>query len=351
MRRPHPMTDSWAVAEEIAAKDLNNLYLTSSYFTDPERYRAFCALYAVMRVVDDRIDDMPSRRQLTAGDRKREHAVVDAWHQALAGTPESTPTGEQVAGCDAPQARDLLHAASEAMRRFPVPFCLWDNFFAAMHQDIESPRFATYEDFLGYTEGASVAPTTIYLYLICASPAAAGEPYYPPPDFDLIACGRALGVFAYLGHILRDLTQDLTTGEEGLLYLAADDMRAHGVSEAMLRADTARKRASEPVLALVRALVERSRAAHSQGRELLLPLASRLAPDRAFIIELIVTIYERVIAKIAAHGYDPFRGDHRLTAAEKQRIVRDTAARVGYRLPALKSLVIGARARRARKSG
>ncbi len=345
------MTDFWAVAEEIAAKDLNNLYLTSSYFTDPERYRAFCALYAVMRIVDDRIDDIPSRRQFTAADREREHAVVHAWHRALTGTPESTPTAGQIAGCDTPQARDLLHAASEAMRLFPVPFRLWDNFFAAMHQDIECPRFATYRDFLDYTEGASVAPTTIYLYLICASPAAAGEPYRPPPDFEIIDCGRALGTFAYLGHILRDLAQDLATGEEGLLYLAADDMEARGVNEAILRADATRKRASEPVLALVRALVERSWAAHREGRELLRPLAGRLAPDRAFIIELIVTIYERVIAKIAACNYDPLRGDHRLTMAEKQRIVRDTAARVGYRLPALKSLVIGARARRAGKSG
>ena len=111
----------------------------------------------------------------------------------------------------------------------------------------------------------------------------------------------------------RAVATDLATGDEGLLYLAADDLVAHGVSEAMLRADAARRRAGEPLLALVRTLVERSRAAHREGRELLRPLVGRLAPDCAFIIELIVTIYERVIAKIVACGHDPMRGEHRLT--------------------------------------
>lgn len=351
MTRSRKGDGPWAAAERIAARDLNNLYLTSCFFADSRRYYAFCALYAVMRVVDDRIDAIPSRRRLTAGSREEEHAVVAAWHEALAAAhaKDRNLSSEVIARCDTPEAGELIDAATEALRDFPVPYSLWDNFFAAMHQDIDSERFATYDQFLDYAEGASVAPTTIYLYLIAARPDAAGESYQVPEDFDLIACGRALGVFAYLGHILRDLTLDLATGERGLLYLAADDMAEHGVNEAMLHADAARGRASEPVVALVRTLVEKARARHREGRELLRPLAGGLAPDCAFIIELIVTIYEQVLEKIVACGFDPMHEDHRLTRKEKQSIIRDTAKRVGYRSATLKTLALGARALRVRR--
>jgi hypothetical protein len=32
-----------------------NLYRTSCFFRDMERHRAFCAQYAIMRLVDDRV--------------------------------------------------------------------------------------------------------------------------------------------------------------------------------------------------------------------------------------------------------------------------------------------------------
>ena len=55
---PGSLSGTDGTAEAIAAIDFNNLYRTSCYFVDPERYRAFCALYAIMRVVDDRVDEV-----------------------------------------------------------------------------------------------------------------------------------------------------------------------------------------------------------------------------------------------------------------------------------------------------
>ncbi|MCP3957324.1 MAG: squalene/phytoene synthase family protein [bacterium] len=332
MKQPHgPLTGPWGAAERIAAKDLNNLYLTSCFFADPERYRAFCALYAVMRVVDDRIDDIPSRQELGAADREREHSIVRAWHEALEHARNaSRPTAEEIVRCANPEASELIHAVTRSMQHFPVPFRLWANFFAAMHQDLNSARFATYEDFLRYAEGASVAPTTIYLYLIVADRKTPADPYHVPPGFDLIACGRQLGIFAYLGHILRDLTQDLATGTEGLVYLAEAEMAAHGISEETLRIDMERGHASEPLKALVQTVVQRSWDACDQGRELLRPLDGQLPQDRAFILELIITIYRKLNEKLIDCDYDPIVGDHHLTLEEKQRIARETAQRVGY---------------------
>ncbi len=333
---PGSLSGRFALAETIAAKDLNNLYLTSCYFEDGARYKAFCALYAVMRVVDDRIDSIPSRQQLSQAERQAEHAVVDGWRELLDRAVEdpTQPFPEAARRCEFEQAEDLLAAAGESMALFPLPSSLWRNFFAAMHLDIDQHRFDSYDQFLGYAEGATVAPTTIYLYLIAAR-LGEGERYLPPAGFDLIGCGRQLGLFAYLAHILRDLSFDLSTGDEGLLYLARDDMERHGVSEEMLFSDLKRCQSSLSVRALVAELVERARSAAAAGRRLAAPLADQLSSDCSFILELIIVVYERVLGKIVDCEYDPLRGGHRLTMEEKAELVERVAMSSGMEPPAM----------------
>lgn len=101
------------MAEEIAAADRNNLYISSRFFTDPEKYSAFCAFYAVMRVVDDRIDDLPSRTGLSAEDRRAEHDVVRAWEEGVAACYADRPPDQSTLDrCAHGQARALLDAVA-----------------------------------------------------------------------------------------------------------------------------------------------------------------------------------------------------------------------------------------------
>ncbi len=200
-----------------------------------------------------------------------------------------------------------------------------------MHADVDQARFATYAEFLAYTEGASVAPTTIYLYLLAAQRAGEG-PYLLPPGFDLIGCGRHLGTFAYLAHILRDLAEDLEATAEGLIYVASEDLAAHGLGEAALREDLAAGAARPGLRALVAELAARAREHLAAGKALLRPLEGRLSPDCEFILELIVTLYDQILRRIEEQDHDPMRGTHQLTLEQKHEIARDVAARVGFPL-------------------
>ena len=71
------------VTEAIASRDYNNLYITSSFFKDRNKYKAFCAFYAVMRIVDNRIDNLPQSVKQNTESQKRELKVVDAWEQVV----------------------------------------------------------------------------------------------------------------------------------------------------------------------------------------------------------------------------------------------------------------------------
>lgn len=305
-----------AVAEAIAARDHNDLFRTSCFFQDPERYAAFCAQYAVMRTVDDRVDALPSRGDLSPATLAEERAVVAAWRDAVAAIYRG----------DVPEDNGLMQALAAALDRFPVPACLWSNFFAAMLRDVDRARFATYRDFIDYAEGAAAAPTTIYLYMLTARQVAdttVGLRYRPPAGFDLIHCGRALGLFAYLAHILRDLPDDVATGRDGLVYFSLEDMRRHRLTEAMLREDRLAGRSRDRLRDLVAEIAQRSRIALADGRRHLHALNGNVSADCAFILRLIVTLYERLLDKIEASNFDPMAGRHRLTAAEKEAIVAE----------------------------
>ncbi|HSL83504.1 MAG TPA: hypothetical protein VLF66_12075, partial [Thermoanaerobaculia bacterium] len=80
-----PLREAYSQAETIAARDLNNLYLTSRFFADPNRFRAFCVFYAVMRLVDDRVDELCARRGVPEAEREGVAAEVEAWRLAVEG--------------------------------------------------------------------------------------------------------------------------------------------------------------------------------------------------------------------------------------------------------------------------
>ena len=330
---PGSLTGVYTTAESIASKDLNNLYRTSCYFTDPGKYRAFCALYAVMRIVDDRIDEVLSEKEISEEGKRREEGILEAWHRivssCLAGLP---PDDEALQGSDCRQIDELLTTFLEALELFPVPASLWENFFHSMRWDLEQRGFGTYAEFVEYAEGASVAPATIYLYLITASRSGEDQAYRPPEGFDLIQCGRDLGLFAYLAHIMRDLSRDLSAGERGLLYLTAEDMAAYGVTEQTLSTDLESGSASEPLRSLIQDLIQRAWTSVCQGRLHMQTLEKKLDTDCMFVLELIVRIYEEVIEKIVSCSYDVMTDRHRLTDLEKMQVAVKTAESMGLTL-------------------
>lgn len=152
-----------------------------------------------------------------------------------------------------------------------------------------------------------------------------------PAGCDIMACGRQLGLFAYLGHIVRDLAEDLRRGDNGLIYISAEDMAAYEVSEELLLADAQRGRASRPTRRLVADLLARAKSFLDSGRSAISRLSDHLDTDCEFILELIVTLYEMVIKKIEAHAFDSMGKEHRLTTEEKEAIVNEVARRVGFR--------------------
>ena len=315
------LLDALKDAERVASKDRSNLYVVSQFFEDRLRYDAFIAMYAVMRLVDDLVDDVMDKALLSDEARDELLGEIDHWEQRVRAAYVGVGMSDPI---------DIAFAA--AVKTFPVPIELWLSFLDAMRFDVRKPRFSDFDEFLEYCEGATVAPTAIYVYLLTARERPRGR--YLVTDFDFVECGRQLGRFAYVAHVLRDVRPDLGVGQMGLVYLSMADLRAHCLSESELHAladgcasPATRTRWSELVLDIC----GRADEMRKHGAGLAQTVWDRLPADCGFIFRLIVGTYSELLDRIAADPACVFRTESVLSEADKFAALRAAADASGYR--------------------
>jgi phytoene synthase len=296
------------LCEEIAAKDRSNLYRVSLLFEDRARYDAFIAMYALMRVIDDRVDSFPDKYALSEASRRLLLAELDAYEEQI----ESAYRGDPCS--------PLSTALCAAIETFPVPASLWSLFLRAMRFDVTSPRFVDYPEFLSYSEGATCAPTSIYLYLLAST---RDERNVYRCTFDFEQCGRDLGLFAYLCHILRDFVRDLSVGERGLVYVSQADLLAHDLSESCLREMVARGEADDRFCRLVRALCQRAAVYQKRGTATALAQRPFLDADCAVILTLIISMYSTLLERIEEDPTRILRGGCSLSDEDHTRLMAE----------------------------
>lgn len=174
-------------------------------FWEDDRYEAFKICYRSMRVIDDLVDDRKASGHVMPEIEKEQFGKIIAdWLRAF----------EQKEAYDS-FMRDLLGIK----QKFQIPSWPWERLAKAMLYDLDHNGFADFAAFLRYTEGAAIAPGSIFMHL-CGVQSDNGV--YSVPPFDVRRAARPLAVFSYLVHIVRDFEKDQ---KRGLNYYADDILR------------------------------------------------------------------------------------------------------------------------------
>ena len=292
---PPQLVMAYSVCKGITRAAAKNFYY--AFLALPRRKReALCAVYAFMRTCDDITDDST----LSLPDRRQKLDIwLDALHRAQQGQPTDDP---------------ILLALIDAQRRFSIPAGLLDELAHGTAMDVAQKD----EESSAHTTGApgltiqykTFDDLRLYCYrvasvvgLVCIHIFGYRDPAAEP-------LAERCGLAFQLTNIIRDVKEDASMGR---IYLPEEDLAKFGLSASELLAtpDPVRFR---PLLALE---ADRARAFYASGDALI----SFVSEDSQPALWVLVTIYRRLLEKIAQKQYDVFTAKISLSTWEKVRIL------------------------------
>jgi phytoene synthase len=281
---------AYSVCRHIARSAARNFYYGFVVLPRPKR-NALSAVYAFMRRCDDITDD----NTLSLYDRRNKLAEwLDAVHRAFAGQPTDEP---------------VLLALTDAQRRYQIPVGLLDQLAYGTAVDVEQEpapaetsatlgiRYRTFEELRQYCYGVASVVGLVCIRIFG----------YRDPSAEPLA--ERCGVAFQLTNIIRDVKEDAAMGR---LYFPEDDLAQFGLSAADFTSpDVSRLR---PLLAME---ADRARDFYGSGEE----LVHLVNEDSQPALWVLITIYRRLLEKIALRQYDVFSERVRLSASEKLTIL------------------------------
>jgi phytoene synthase len=242
--------------QAITRRSASNLALAFVLLPRPQR-DAMAALYAFCRAVDDVADE-------DARPVAERRAALAAWRadiaRACAGEVPEFPGNREF---------------QPFIRRFQLPFALFDELIRGCEADLEKHRYADYEelDLYCHRVASVVGLLSIRIFGLTAP---AGEDY-------AVALGRAL----QLTNILRDVGND---AQRGRIYLPQSELTRFGVREEEILAGEYSDRFAQ----LAAAVAGRAREFYAAARRALSPEDRR----RAVAAELMAAVYWRLLQRL-----------------------------------------------------
>jgi len=286
---------AYSVCRGITKSAAKNFYY-AFLVLPPAKRQALYAVYAFMRRCDDIADDM----SLSAHERRLKlGAWVEEFHQIQSGKATDDP---------------VQLALSDAMRRHQIPAVFLDQLAYGTAMDIEegnpNPQGAS-----ALPKPAIVPPKVCYktfddLYLYCYRVASVVGLVcirifgYRDPAAEALAerCGLAF----QLTNIIRDVKEDAAMNR---VYIPQEDLAQFDIAPSELRAG----KDIERIRPLLAREAERAREFY-RAADALIPLINE---DSQPALWVLVTIYRRLLEKIAQRGFDVFRERIQLTTREK----------------------------------
>lgn len=252
-------------------------------FWDDDRYEAFRITYRSMRIIDDLVDNRKATGQaITAQEKAVLKGIIADWLRAFS---------------DQKPYDDFQKQLLETINHFKIPKWPWQRLAKAMIYDLDHNGFDSFLIYLRYTEGAAIAPASIFMHLCGLKKE---NQQYQKPPFDIREMARPLALFSYLVHIVRDFEKDQ---KSHLNYFARDLLSQYNLSETDLVTIAQKESYSDSFRKLMKRYHQITEYYRQKSRNQLDQLLPTLDDKYRLSLELIYHLYLQIFERI-----DPEKG-------------------------------------------
>lgn len=272
-------------------------YSFASHFLPREKLHHVEALYAFLRIGDDRVD-------ISHGDFASSLAAIEDWERLYWSACEHGNSPHPV-----------MRAYLNTVRQCGIPAETMVPYFRAMKEDLTITRYPTFADLLHYMEGSAMAVGRAMACILGIK-----SPYCYT---DVLPYADALSIAMQLSNFWRDIAYDWKIGR---VYIPQEDMQRFGVSEAHLAAG----QVTPGFVALMEFEFARTESYYQQAR-LGVP---RLASGQ-WGVQSGLEIYRSILTVIGLRGYDVF--SRRASPNELHKLGLVGRAWLSTRFPAWRS--------------
>ena len=300
---PNPKTvDAYKFCRDIARHEAKNFYWA---FRVLPRHKsdAMCAVYAFMRRADDISDD---ESKLVEARRIEMQQWLEEWRA-------SRITG--VVGNWEHDSDPVFIAVADTQRRFGIPDELLEELVAGTTMDLE-PRTSDLATVQTY---ATFDDLYRYCYLVASVVGLVCIKIFGYTDQRAEQFAEETGIAFQLTNILRDVKEDV---ERGRVYLPIDLLDEFGETPSELRELAAGRGMTERERGMLATLAIRAEKYYLAANKLI-PLLDR---DSRAAMWVLVTIYHRLLSRIADHKMEVFRERVGLSTSKKLAIFGRGAA-------------------------
>jgi len=271
-------TADYAYCRQVMLRASNNYSFASNFLPHEKRIHVD-ALYAFLRIGDDRVD-------VSYDGYKSPEEAIDAWEQAYWQAFETGDSPE-------PVMRAYLNTAIVN----DIPANTMSAYFRAMKEDLVKKRYANFDELLHYMDGSAVPVGRAMTYIFGVRKPYTFSKALPRAD--------ALSVAMQLSNFWRDIGQDWNIGR---VYLPVEDLEVFNIREN----DLANGRVSPNFIDLLEFEIQRTLLYYEQAREGIPMLATGQWGVMSGLL-----LYESILNSIRANNYDVFSRRARTNLAQK----------------------------------
>jgi phytoene synthase len=275
--------EDYAACRQIMRAASKN-YSFASNFLPREKLHHVEALYALMRVGDDRVD-------VSHDGFESPLAAIEDWERTYWRAFEIGDSPNSV-------MRAYLNTAIDCR----IPKGTMTAYFKAMKDDLTITRFPTFDDLMFYMEGSAIPVGRGMTYILGTR-----APYTLD---DALPGADSLSVAMQLSNFWRDIRQDLE--DIGRVYLPQEDMARFEVTEE----DLAARRINRNFIQLLEFQFERTEGYYAHAKD----SVKMLAAGRWGIMSGL-EIYRAILSGIRRNRYDVFTRRARANKLQKLGLV------------------------------